>query len=120
MPPVVWACIILIGSSVTIPPVPEQNDWLTLFGHTDKLGHFSEYLIFGLLLGVAHLKMNVELKKATEKILGIIFIFAAFDEFHQKFIPGRSANVYDFVTDFSAAVFACILLWKDNIRHHVV
>lgn len=120
MPPVVWACIILIGSSVAIPQEPEQNDWFTFFGHIDKFGHFSEYLIFGLLLGIAHLKMNVELKKNTVKILGIIFFFAALDEFHQKFIPGRSAELYDFAADFSAAVFACILLRKDKIRQHVV
>lgn len=118
MPPAVWACIILIGSSVPVPPEPEQNDWLSLFGHIDKLGHFSEYLIFGLLLGVAYLKMNAPFKESAAKTLGIIFFFAMMDEFHQKFIPGRSADIFDYATDMFAALAACAFLWKDKLRYH--
>ncbi len=118
-PPLLWAAVILTGSSVSIPPGPEQDDWTNLFGNIDKLGHFSEYLIFALLLGIGFLKMNKNLKTSMVRVLGIICFFALFDEYHQRFIPGRSCDLFDYATDMFAGFFACIILWKKRASSNV-
>lgn len=43
-------------------------------------------------------------------ILTLALIYAASDEYHQKFVPGRSANIEDFLTD-SLGIFSSTLLY---------
>lgn len=117
MPPLVWAAIILIGSSLPIPPEPEQIDWFDFFGHIDKFGHFSEYFIFALLLGTKYIKKNMPVKMAFTQVMLTVFAFAFMDELHQRWIPGRSADVLDYITDVCGAFLGSLILWKDKARY---
>jgi len=62
----------------------------------DKLWHFIEYSILGLLL-----MKNVNPFKFRLVIMVILagFVFAGFDEFWQSFIPGRTSSIYDAIAD---------------------
>jgi VanZ family protein len=66
-----------------------------------KIAHFCEYAVLGLLL-----------MRATRRegaALGLGVLYAASDELHQHFVPGRQAAVRDVAVD-AAGVLAGILL----------
>ncbi|TAN62501.1 VanZ family protein, partial [bacterium] len=47
----------------------------------------------------------------------IAVIYAASDEFHQSFIPGRNADALDWMADsFGAALGSLTILGRDKLR----
>ena len=74
-----------------------------------KSAHISEYIILTIVI----FSLASEYTKNNKKIIiyGLIgcLIFASLDEFHQYFIPGRSALVTDVLIDFIGAIVALIL-----------
>jgi VanZ family protein len=74
-----------------------------------KLAHFIEYLIFGFLVSLA-----VGLLPGKPKVMFVlVFIFwvlyAATDEVHQAYVPGRNPSIVDVFID-SAGALAGILV----------
>lgn len=75
-----------------------------------KTAHFSIYAMLGIL--TTNLMLTIENKKMSKRaILALIFciIYAITDEFHQKFIPGRSAELRDVLIDTSGALIGILL-----------
>ena len=70
----------------------------------DKVAHFCTFTLITALLwhGTAG--------RAPLAVLGAVVAFGALDEVHQLFMPGRSAEVLDFVADAAAAAAVCGLL----------
>lgn len=68
-----------------------------------KMGHISEFGLLFLLIRFA-LRKHLELKKATLGAVLLAIIYAASDEWHQSFVPGRSACVEDVMLDSSAVL----------------
>lgn len=90
-------------------PVP---DWTRKMGVSDKSMHFVAYLVLMLLLW---LSANFEKKADWGKILtwllmGIVAVYAIFDEGSQYFIEGRSADLYDLLTNLLGAGVAMVLV----------
>lgn len=57
-------------------------------------------------------------QKAFFSTLVIVGVYAAFDEIHQIFIPGRSCDIRDWLVDFISAFIAVALVYilvKSNI-----
>ena len=67
----------------------------SFFPMQDKVFHFFEYGIWGLL-GFFALRNN---RYFRMKIVIIIVLYAFLDEIHQIFIPGRSCDIYDVIVD---------------------
>jgi VanZ family protein len=42
-------------------------------------------------------------------LIGIIYAYS--DEFHQRFVPGRSYDLYDFLTDCLGIILIQAILW---------
>ena len=75
----------------------------------DYVLHFLAYLAFGLTLtwGItARFREEFTIKR-TVIALVLACLYAASDELHQSFIPGRHASVQDFLAD-AAGVGACV------------
>ena len=66
-----------------------------------KSGHFIEYFILGLLLFRAFRGRSVGSWNWRWSLFGIILValWAASDEFHQSFVPTRTASVVDVFVD---------------------
>ncbi len=96
-PVFLWMALIFILSSISLPYLPKVK----IFG-IDKLAHILEYLILGVLLVRAFLNSDLKLKVWALIILSITIasLYAASDEWHQEFTPGRTADVFDFLADF--------------------
>ena len=76
-----------------------------------KLGHFTEYAILAALLWRALRGAFGMLSRTTVAMTSflIAFAFAISDEFHQSFIPSRTASAQDVMIDCVGAVFALAL-----------
>jgi VanZ family protein len=70
----------------------------------DKVAHF---LVFGLLATLL-LRSPLSRGKAWLAIL-IVSLFGITDEWHQSFVPGRSCDVYDWISDTLGATLAVML-----------
>ena len=80
-----------------------------------KMGHISEFGALYLLLRQA-LRKHIDIKKATYLAVLLAILFAASDEWHQSFVPGRSACVEDVMLDSSAVLVAFFCTgWIDKI-----
>ena len=73
-----------------------------------KIAHFTEYLILALLI------VNVikDYKEINYKLLLLTlimcFLYAASDEWHQTFVPGRSGQFIDVLIDTSGSLVGLI------------
>lgn len=72
----------------------------------DKLHHMVEYGIFSFLLYNA-LRSSFKKERPWKIVLLAIILTVLYgisDEFHQLFVPSRSADLYDVVADASGAI----------------
>ena len=81
-----------------------------------KAGHLSEYAILGLLLARAfsasgHLFLR---RRWFAVSLSLITVYALSDEYHQSFVPSRTASIYDSLIDIAGGLMALglIALWR--------
>ena len=89
IPPLAWAAVILILTSIPVPRIGAPAS-------TDKVVHLAVYAVLGVLLARAPHRPRVGTLVA---LAAGAALFGALDEFHQRFIPGRSASVDDWVAD---------------------
>lgn len=63
--------------------------------------HFTEYLIFGVLLVLAARRTWPMLGWGKLALVAVVFasLYAVTDEFHQSFVPGRMCDAADWLTD---------------------
>jgi VanZ family protein len=77
-----------------------------------KSAHFTEYLVFSFLLLRAvrgnHRGWQIRWALAA---LAIAAGYSAFDEFHQWFVPSRTASPWDSLLDTTGAATAQFVLW---------
>ena len=109
LPPVVWATVIFLFSSLTVTPSTEiyWQDFIV-----KKTAHVVEYGIFAALLYRALRGHGVEKLDAVLLAILIAVIYGATDEFHQSFTPGREPRVRDVVFDTIGAVAGVFICKK--------
>ncbi len=102
-PVILYAGLIFWGSS--IPSLPSNLP----FTIKDKVLHFLEYFIFGILLIRSGLALNWKL--TFQALLVVVFLigilYAATDEFHQGLVPGRDMNFWDWLADAIGVAAGC-------------
>ena len=130
---IVWAALIFVASAKSgldfdtgNGPLELARRWLadtlsSLMGRPvdpSPIGHFSEYLVFGVLLFNA-LRMHLHMSPSRVALcaIAIAAAYAATDEFHQIFVPGRACDPVDWLVDVAAAaIAACVfaVALRDN------
>ena len=89
--------------------VPGEFETLhTLFR---KSAHFFSYLVLGLLLVRAFRASGTGLKRALWWAFAFSAFYAATDEVHQLFIPGRSGEARDVLIDSAGAAAGLMCYW---------
>jgi VanZ family protein len=78
-------------------------------GAYDKVLHFIFYALFAALLLNA-VRDVTERWKAVLVAVAIAAAFAAVDEWHQQFVPGRMMDVRDWVADLGGATLGASTL----------
>lgn len=80
-----------------------------------KGAHFTEYCILALLYYNV-LRFYISNKKARLIAIGLVFLYASTDEFHQTFVQGRAGKFTDVLIDTSGGAFGAIIVYLFNIN----
>ena len=92
LPVAVMAGILVVTSLPAPPPMPHQSD---------KVVHFVAYATLGASVSWANGSASA---MQAARILVLLSIAGALDEWHQQFIPNRRMDVRDWVADTAGAV----------------
>lgn len=87
-----------------------------------KIAHMSEFaILFLLLLGMFFAYGKT--KHAFKYAFWLTVLYAATDEFHQLFVPGRAGRIMDVLIDSAGAFFALLaaglIIKKFNGANHI-
>lgn len=134
MPVIAWMLLIFIGSSDALSAEHTSRFIVPFLRWLDpqisfatiaavhlairKLGHLTEYGILAVLLWRA--LRGTLLSRTTWILAGCAFVvaalFAVSDEFHQSFVPTRTASPHDVLIDcigaFAALMMCVVLAWR--------
>ena len=134
-PLVLWAVLIFVGSTSVLSashtsvllrvflwifPQASETTLATIHFLLRKAGHFTEYAILALLAARA-------LRTSYRKLLRqrwfwlsflLVVVYALGDEFHQSFVPSRTASIYDSMIDMLGGLTALAFLVIRKHRSH--
>ena len=126
-PLIVWAALIFVGSTSLLSgshTAALVRPVLWLFPHLSeetlasihffirKAGHFTEYAILALFAARAFRTSSHELLRMRWFWISLVFVvaYSLSDEFHQSFVPSRTASIYDSMIDSVGGLTALLLL----------
>ena len=83
----------------------------------DKVAHLMEYSLFGLLVGRAIRFTMSGSNRVAMSIAAISFggFVGMCDELYQRFVPGRSSDVYDWLTDLTRLIQFAVI-WRHQSK----
>ena len=99
-----------MGTSLPQEVVPVQTSGI------DKVLHFSIYTVFAFLL-TRQISQDTARWRAVAGAILVVAAFAAADEWHQRFIPGRYTEFADWLADIAGALVGALtyaLLFNRN------
>jgi VanZ family protein len=112
LPPLFYMAAIFYLSS-------EPNPLPTLTRHVwDKLLHTVEYAGLAILFFRALDGEGIEWRQSVIATVILVSAYGASDEWHQMFVPMRSADVNDWLTDTFAGVIGCVAYRVFSTRGH--
>jgi VanZ family protein len=118
LPLIAYAIVIFTFSSFST--LPEQ---FSEFTFQDKIMHFFEFLVLGWLLLRSARKWRISFTGASLLVAVILIgaVYAASDEFHQYFVPGRDCDIFDWTADtvgLAAGTITSYIFsrWKEKPR----
>lgn len=103
----------VFGSLLTslVPDIPaEQIELFHLL--IRKLGHWSEYFILAVLVLRALISSNLGWRPIVTA--AFVFLYASSDEWHQSFVPSRSASFADVLLDTFGGICGVLLMFLRN------
>ena len=108
LPLIIYSLVIILVSSIPHIKTPQLR-----FLAFDKVAHFVEYAILAFLTFRSFSHINKRITPNMTLLISALFLcfFALFDEFYQRFIPGRFFDVNDLLADFISAFLVLILMW---------
>ena len=98
--------LVYYSSSIRAEDLPKID-----IPNIDKLFHFVEYFILGALLIRAFANSSDKANFKLILLLSILItsIYGALDEFHQRFVPGRSPEIFDIFSDIIGSFSGALL-----------
>ena len=128
LPLVVWLAFIFFASSdnfsaantsriigplvLWLFPNTSPETLATIHFITRKLAHFTEYAILGFLAARA---FRTSLRWFLISAV-LIVVYALLDEYHQSFVPSRTASVFDSFIDMAGGIAALIVVSRKRRR----
>lgn len=105
-PVLLWMSLIYYSSSIPGEDMPKID-----IPNIDKLFHFVEYFILGALLVRAFANSSDKANFKLILLLSILIasVYGILDEFHQRFISGRSPEIFDIFSDIIGSLSGALL-----------
>lgn len=115
-----WALLIFLLSSQSADSFDDTEGLLDFIPALDFFAHLFLYFVLAALV---HASLRIYLPKRKNFLASDTVIFSLLygvsDEFHQSFVPGRTASATDLLADVLGATLA-VTLWLafDRIRQY--
>ncbi|UCC89248.1 MAG: VanZ family protein [Anaerolineales bacterium] len=109
LPPLIWMGIIFFLSAQPKLPSP-PSPWLDML--LKKGAHFGAYGILAFWWWRALSAGAVAGRAALGLAFAVSVLYGLSDEFHQSFVPGRSARLLDALIDAAGAATVLGVLWQ--------
>jgi len=95
-------------------PDTTPETMLAIHAVTRKIAHLLEYALLGLLAARAFRGSPRGGLRARWFLasLALVVVYALVDEYHQAFVPSRSASIYDSLIDMAGGLAALIAVWR--------
>lgn len=71
--------------------------------------HFFAFFWLAFFISISMIHGKSTSLKLTALVVSLALLYAASDEIHQMFVPGRSCNFFDFFTDSAGILFANLI-----------
>jgi VanZ family protein len=85
---------------------------------TRKIAHFTEYAILGLLAARAF--RNSPRPAISQRwfliCATLVVVYALMDEYHQSFVPSRTASIFDSLIDMAGGLTALLVVRRRSRR----
>jgi len=94
-------------------PHTSEESLATIHFLVRKAGHFTEYAIMGFLAGRAFSTSSAQVVRRRWFIVALVLIavYALVDEYHQSFVPSRTASIFDSLIDTTGGLAALLVYW---------
>ena len=105
----------------TLVPAASGIQEQQLHGLVRKVAHAVNYFVLGGLTYQVF-RLNIRVRKEVWLVVGVIIFcisFAALDEFHQTYVPGRSGELRDVLLDSSSALAGLLACRKYHQKRFV-
>lgn len=107
-----WILLILVAVEIFYISSLQFKPGSGGFSITPIIYHFAIFFLFATFL-LSSIKGTKKIKIIHLAItLLISFLYATSDEFHQLFVPGRSAGIFDIIIDTTGILFAVVIYLK--------
>ena len=109
--------ILAMAALFKLSTLPGNDPLLNSIHLSDKIEHFIAYFVLGITFCIWIPSKKWFAKPVVYGVIVIVLctLFGISDEYHQKFVPGRSCDLYDLAVDSAAsaiAVFVYFLVIK--------
>lgn len=105
-PLIIYWIILFLATTLPVQSVPS-----VAIG--DKINHLAAYFVLSCLLYLTLIyqrKSEYLFNKAAFATIVISSVYGALDEIHQMFIPGRFAEVLDWLADATGAILGVLII----------
>ena len=102
-----WMLACWIALTLTLTSIPNPA-WALKVRCEDKMAHFAFYGVLAMLYALWRREGGESARKAALGALLFVVAFGAFDELHQRFIPGRSMEFLDWVADVGGGLLGSL------------
>jgi hypothetical protein len=106
LPPLVWMGVIFALSHRSTLPYPENLDAKFI----SMAGHFTVFAVLAVLIWWALGLHEMTPGRRAVLAVGLATLYGVTDEWHQSFVPGRTPDVMDILTDLSGAIVAMLVV----------
>jgi VanZ family protein len=105
--------LLYASAIITVSSIPDLKGPELRIIAFDKMAHLLEYAIFAFLTfrSFANLLPHIRLGLAFAFSLAFLAVFAAFDEYYQRFVPGRVPDLKDYAFDMLGVLTVLLLVW---------
>lgn len=117
LPP--WIPALLIAAALTwLSQQPRYPFGIELPHPLDKLAHLAAFGALGLAMewAMARTRPDLPLYRRHLIVFFSVSAFGALDEFHQSFVPGRDADVFDWMADTAGGALGMAVITLSRLR----
>ena len=105
LPAIAWMIVIFtLSAQPALPQAPGLGDL------TSVAGHVSVYFALAILIWWGLGAFGIEGRNRAMLAFALAVLYGLTDEWHQSFVPGRTPDIYDILTDAIGAATGLVVL----------